>query len=176
MQYAQFGPEGAYSSRRLGPPDLKGLQDLFVRASDYFEIATGAPPPPDEASRAFVAGPPTKSVDDKRIVGVFDADGVMVGVIDALVDWPEPAVWSIGMLLVDPTHRRRGLGTAAVTAFEGWARAEGARRLRTALVGHHAEGISFAERSGFAIDTTLADYDAGARRASVIYFDKDLTG
>jgi hypothetical protein len=62
MDMAALGPDGCCSTRRLGPPDLVALQALFTRAADYFVIAAGAPPAPDEAERAFVGGPPSKAV------------------------------------------------------------------------------------------------------------------
>ena len=173
MKLSHFGPDGRYSTRLLQPPDLPQLQELFERGTDYFEVATGAPPAKDEASRAYVAGPPTKSLDDKRVIGIF-ADESLTGVVDLLIDFPEPAVWTMGMLLLDPAHRGAGLGRAALQAVETWAVAQGAGRLRTAVVAHHGDGISFVQAAGFAEEATLADYDAGARRASVYFYSKSL--
>lgn len=175
MEQSEFGPDGTYSCRRLAPADISAVQGLFDRASDYFEIATGAPAAPDEAERAFVAGPPTKSVDDKRSIGFFDAENTLVGVIDALIDWPEPDTWSLGMLLFAPEHRGKGLGAAALAAFEQWSAELGARKLRTAVVSHHETGVAFAYRSGFRPDKTLEDYNAGARQARVLFLEKKLS-
>ncbi len=174
MQHAALGPDGQYHTRLLAPNDLRALQTLFERAADYFAIATGAPPAPDEAPRAFVAGPPTKDVSAKRVVGVFAASETLVGVLDALTDWPEDGTWSIGMLLLDPAYRGRGLGGHVLDAFERWAATEGAVRLRTAVVGHHTVGLAFLEGRGYARESALADYDAGGRRASVVFLAKPL--
>lgn len=174
MKKDHLGPEGRYHTRLLAPPDLRALQGLFERAADYFQIVTGAPPARDEAPRAFVAGPPSKAVNDKRVVGVFDADDTLVGVLDALTDFPAQGQWTIGMLLLDPLHRGMGLGRAILQAFEAWAGASGARQLRTALVAHHAAGLHFLEAAGFSPRETLPDYDAGARRAQVIFLEKSL--
>lgn len=174
MELTDFGPEGAYSTRLLAPPDLRALQSLFERGHDYFELVTGAPPAADEAPRAFVAGPPQKSVNDKRVIGVFTGDEALVGVLDALTDWPEPGDWTMGMLLLDPAHRRRGLGRALLDGYERWAATEGARRARTAVVAQHAEGIAFLERAGYARVSTLEDYDAGGARPTVLFFAKEL--
>lgn len=173
VKLSHIGPDGRYAARPLQPPDLADLQELFERATDYFEVATGAPPAKDEATRAYVAGPPTKSVDDKRVIGLFD-EQELIGVIDLLVDFPERGVWTMGMLLLDPAHRGAGLGRAALGAVEGWARGQGARGFRTAVVGHHQPGITFLERSGYDARDVLDDYDAGARRASVRFFSKAL--
>lgn len=172
MEHHAFGPDAAYSTRLLAPPDLRDLQQLFERAADYFELTTGRPPARDEAPRAFVGGPPTKNVKDKRVIGVFAPEEMLVGVLDALTDWPEPGVWAMGMLLLDPAHRSRGLGRAVLAAYEAWAAGEGARSFRTAVVSHHADGIRFLERAGYQRVSTLENYDAGGSRPTVVFFVK----
>ncbi len=174
MELTDFGPGHAYTTRLLAPPDLGALQSLFERGADYFEIVTGAPPAADEAPRAFVAGPPQKSVNDKRVIGIFAADDTLVGVLDALTDWPEPGEWTMGMLLLDPAHRHRGLGRGTLDAYERWAATEGARRVRTAVVAQHAEGVAFLERAGYERISTLENYDAGGARPTVLFFAKVL--
>jgi GNAT superfamily N-acetyltransferase len=169
VQRDDLGPAGRFTTRLLTPADLDQLQSLFERAADYFRIATGQPPDPDEARRAFVAGPPTKSVNDKRVIGVFEA-GTLVGVLDAITDWPSDGTWTMGMLLLDPAVRGTGLGRSLLGAYEQWAAIEGARRFRTALVAHHEPGRRFLERAGYEPERTLPDYDAGGRRATVMFF------
>jgi GNAT superfamily N-acetyltransferase len=172
MQTKRTGSDGTYHSRLLAAPDLRDLQRLFDRCADYFELATGAPAGPDEATRAYVAGPPTKSVDDKRVIGVYDQHAEMVGVLDALVDWPEDRVWTMGMLLLAPEHRGRGLGSWLLEAYEEWARSHGAQRYRTALVSHHDRGIRFLERRGYVRDGTIRGYNAGTRQATIDFLAK----
>lgn len=163
-----MGPARLYRTRPLAPPDLPALQRLFEGARDYFEIATGAGPAPDEAARAFVAGPPTKSVNDKRTIGVFSG-GTLIGVIDTITDWPADRVWTMGMLLLDPEHRGRGVGTEVLGAFERWAAAEGATSLRTAVVARHEAGIRFLTRQRY---DRVADGPGPA--APIAYFEKTL--
>ena len=172
MNSAKLGPNGLYHTRLLQPPDLVALQSLFERGSDYFEIATGAPPAKDEATRAYVAGPPTKSVDDKRVIGVFDAEDHLVGVLDAIVDWPQDGVWSMGILLLDPAHRGSGLGTAVLGAFEGWAEGRGAREFRTAVVTRHAAGRRFLSESGYHDEQTTEDPAADTGQAPIVFLTK----
>ena len=172
MNFAKLGPNGLYHTRLLQPPDLAALQSLFERGSDYFEIATGAPPAKDEATRAYVAGPPTKSVDDKRVIGVFDAADQLVGVLDAIVDWPQDGVWSMGILLLDPEHRGSGLGKAVLGAFEDWAKGRGAREFRTAVVTRHEAGRRFLSESGYHHEQSVDDEPAGASQTSILFFTK----
>ena len=176
MKRKNLGPNGEYFIRLLQPPDIRAVQAMFERASDYFELATGAPPGSDEATRAFVAGPPSKSVDDKRILGIFDAQNELVGLLDALVDFPSDGDWTMGMLLLDPAHRSAGLGTVVLQEYEAWAVERGARRLHTAVVSHHDRAVRFLETRGYLRQRELANYDAGARRAKVIFFTKERFG
>lgn len=167
MQAKKVGSKGTYHTRLLAAADLRDLQRLFERCRDYFEVATGAPAGSDEATRAFVAGPPTKSVDDKRVIGVFDGREGLIGVLDSLIDWPDQHVWTMGMLLLDPEHRGTGLGTWVLQSYEEWAGENGARGLRTAVVSHHLTGIQFLEHHGYSLDSTIEGYDAGARTATI---------
>lgn len=167
-----FGPEGRYHTRLLEPPDLRALQALFERATDYFEIVTGRPPGGDEAQRAFVAGPATKQVSDKRVIGLFNDQNALVGVLDAITDWPHEGMWSMGMLLLDPAHRSRGLGSAMLAAYERWATGNGAQQFRTAIVAHHDLAMRFLERAGYAREHRVDNYDVGGSRAVVQFYQK----
>lgn len=171
MNQAITLPNASYTTRLLGPPDLASLQSLFDRCLDYFEIATGSGAHPDEAQRAFVAGPPSKEVSDKRIVGVFQ-DDVLVGVLDALKDWPEDGVWTMGMLLIDPAHRGNGLGTRVLDAYEAWCGSQESRTFRTAVVAHHDRGARFLEGCGYHREGALDNYAAGSRVATIQFFEK----
>lgn len=174
MEVRNLGPDSQYNTRLLQPPDLHALQNLFERAKDYFIVATGAPPVVDQAALAYVAGPPTKSVDDKRVIGVFDDREQLIGVLDAIVDWPDQGIWSMGVLLLDPEHRGKGLGRAALSAYETWARTAGAREFRTAVMAHHDGGRAFIEHAGYSTIRSIDDYDAGARRTAVVFYAKSV--
>ena len=165
-------PEGLFKPRRLGPPDLAALQKLFEQSVDYFEMTTGAPPGKDEAERSFVAGPPTKSVADKRMLGVFSPQTRLVGALDAIIDWPGEGCWTMGMLLMDPEFRRMGLATRLLSNFEIWARSEGAKSFRTAVVSEHEIGRDFLNANGYNDEEIFEGYDAGSRVARIVFMIK----
>ncbi len=167
-----FGPGGAYRTRLLTPPDLRDLQALFERATDYFELATGKPPARDEAPRAFVAGPTTKQVTDKRVIGIIARGGGLVGVLDAIVDWPSDGEWTMGMLLLDPAHRGLGVGSAVLSSYEAWAAQHDVHRLRTAVVSRHQRGIDFLTRSGYSPVSPPESTAAGSPSEGVTFLIK----
>jgi GNAT superfamily N-acetyltransferase len=170
MRLDAFGPGRSYHARRLEPPDLPALQRLFERTADYFEATTGTPPAPDEAKRAFVGGPPTKTVNDKQTVGVFDGDGTLVGVLDAIPDFPAEGTCTVGLLLLDPGVRGRGLGGATLAAFEQWMSARGATRFRTAVAAPLEQGLRFLARAGYCEASRLEGYAAAAQ--TVVFLEK----
>ena len=169
-------PDARYHTRRLAPPDLPILQRLFERAADYFVVTTGAPPAPDEAERAFVGGPPSKAVSEKQTIGVFDREATLVGVLDAIPDFPADGVCTIGLLLLDPVVRGLGIGTAVLAAFEADMARLGARQFRTAVVAQHAPGLRFLERAGYRAVSRVAGYEAAASRPTVVFLEKDAHG
>lgn len=150
------------------------MQQLFERGADYFEVATGGPPAEDEAPRAWVAGPPSRSVADKRVVGVFER-GRLIGVLDALTDWPEEGTWTVGMVLLDPAFRGLGLGRTLLDRFMHWAAEAGAHTIQTAVVIDHEDGIGFLEHVGFERHRVVEGYQAGSRSTSIVFFRKSIS-
>jgi GNAT superfamily N-acetyltransferase len=173
MRLDACGPGRRYHTRRLEPPDLPALQRLFERSADYFEATAGAPPAPDEAERAFVGGPPTRSVNDKQTIGVFDGGGTLVGVLDAIPDFPTDGTCTIGLLLLDAAARGGGLGRATLTAFESWMSTQGATRFRTAVVASLEGARRFLERCGYHEVSRLEGYEAATHRPTLVFLEKD---
>ena len=176
MELAAYGPDRTHHTRRLTPPDLPALQRLFERAADYFEATAGAPPVADEAQRAFVGGPPTKAVNEKLTIGVFDRDTALVGVLDAIPDFPADGTCSIGLLLLDPAARGAGLGGATLAAFEAWVSRRGATRFRTAVVAPLERALRFLDRQGYREVSRLDGYAAAPHRPTLVLLEKEGEG
>lgn len=163
----------SYHTRLLGPPDLGRVQELFEASSEYFRAFTGQPPARDEARRAFVAGPPSKSVNDKSVLGVFSSAEVLLAVADVIRDWPAEATWSVGMLLVHPDHRRQGLGSSFARELERWAVAHGARKIRTAVPSGNEEAVAFLRGLHYRAGETMPSYRAGDREVAITFYERD---
>lgn len=77
-----------YSVRFLSPKDFPVLNDLCNRCSDYFIMVTGSPPGPDTGPELYFELPPGKEEKDKILLGFFDIEGKMIGILDLLKDYP----------------------------------------------------------------------------------------
>lgn len=143
-------PRGeGWTVRELRPADAPALQDLFEAGADYFERCYGVPPGPAEGESAFVALPDGANREDKSLYGVFDDGGSLVGVVDAVRGWPQADTLMLGLLLVAPEWRDRGVGAAVLEGMADAWRAAGMRRIRVGVVRRNARALAFYSRLGF---------------------------
>ncbi len=168
-------PVGEYTTARLHPDrDAAVLQALFDACADFSDLIEGQPPAPTAAQEAFTDLPPGKTLDDKFLVGIFDPAGALVGVLDAIRAYPQPGTWFIGLLLLDPSQRGRGLGETVTRAFEEWAAAQGAREIGLGVVEANTGGYRFWARLGFTPVRTTPPRAFGRKTHAVIYMTHDL--
>lgn len=107
-----------YAVRPLRPQDLPDLQALIERSADYTWMLTGGPPGPADAEELFSDRPPDAGPEDKILLGVRAANNKLVGVLDAIRNYPQPDSWFLGLLMIEPAHRGHGLGRAIYQALK----------------------------------------------------------
>jgi RimJ/RimL family protein N-acetyltransferase len=118
-----------YTLREAAPDDEPGVTSLFEASTQYFEAATGLPSGPADLQSLYYGLPPGADREDKRILVVTeDADGPVVGIVDAVLRHPDPDACAVGLFLLHPslwgTGAARPLATALLdrTAASGTAR------------------------------------------------------
>lgn len=136
---------------RLDEGREEELQAFYQECRDYVELVTGAPPGPDEARQLLRALPRGKGREDKFVIGLFDAPGHLVGVLDVIRDYPEARDWYVGLLLFGPSSRGRRLGERVYRRLEDWVRAEGGRSLHLVVTEENPRAIEFWRRMGFEV-------------------------
>jgi ribosomal protein S18 acetylase RimI-like enzyme len=136
---------------RLDESRRAELQAFHEECADYLELVTGEPPGPHEAEALLSELPPGKAPDDKFVVGLFDAPGHMVGVLDVIRDYPKPGEWYLGLLMFGPSSRGRGLGDRVVHRLEDWIRAQGGSAMHLIVQEQNPGALRFWERMGFQV-------------------------
>jgi hypothetical protein len=134
--------------RPLEAGDERAVLSLFERRSDYFEAATGSPPGPADVQSLFYALPDGASDGQKRVMAIV-SDAAVVGVIDAIVDFPEPGTVSVGLFMVDPASGMRGFGMPIATLACERALAEGITTVRVGCPTGWARGEALLGSLGF---------------------------
>jgi GNAT superfamily N-acetyltransferase len=135
--------------RRLSRRDLAHCRELGARCPDYLVLHYGAPDVEIVVGDLLEDLPPGKEAHDKFGLGFFDAEGRMVGGVDLIRDYPEPRTWYLGLMLLDPECRRRGLGAKLFARVGQWLHEQGAEALRLAVADHNGGGRRFWDRMGF---------------------------
>lgn len=104
----------------------------------------------EETLRDWQAHAPPERV-RQRLVAV-DELGQLIGLGDAGRDpWMRPGRFWL-TVIVDPAHRKQGLGTTLYEQAAAFARAQGGTELRSEVRDDFTEGRRFMERHGFALD------------------------
>lgn len=119
-----------YTVRPLDDRDAIAVQRLFDEDPAYFADINGHSITIEETRAAI---PPGRTRADKFIFAVAKDDTV-VGLIDIIRGYPEPATWFLGFLFLGRGVRGAGLGRRALHAVYAWAKGQGAERLRLGVV------------------------------------------
>ena len=94
--------------------------------------------------------PLRRGLGERRLLaGLFDADGELLAMIDAVRGAPDDGTWVLAGLLVRPDVRGRGIAAALLEALEGWVRAQGDRVIHFPVQRRNRQALQFARRSGF---------------------------
>src|SRR5690349_16168447 len=96
--------------KNLPLSDVTRLQKLSEDSKEYIKLIEGRAPRLNDAENLLKALPEGKSIKDKFVLGIYDRDA-LIGVIDLIKDYPEEKIWFIGLLLLSPEYRGKGLGS-----------------------------------------------------------------
>ncbi len=124
------------------------LRELLERCADFEVMVTGSPPDAHAAADLLVEVPPDHALRDKLVIGVWTDQG-LTAAIDLLRDFPDPHAWYLGILLVAPEARGRGLGAAIVAALRPWVVAQGGWTIRLIVQEQNPAALRFWSRQGF---------------------------
>ena len=163
-----------HTTTYLQPQDRTVLQRLLENCADYFELVNGLPPTGSEAQELFENKPPTKTQIDKLVIGLWNNAEKLIGILDAIRDYPQPGEWFIGLLLIDPTYRQHGIGQQMYQAFEQWAVKRGARYIGLGVVEQNTRASEFWQRLGFEIVEKRLPKRNGNKESVVVVMQRSL--
>jgi ribosomal protein S18 acetylase RimI-like enzyme len=140
------------------------IQACFEGAPDYFARTEGKEPGADAAIQLLADA----EVDEQRRVYALvpRAGGPAVGVLDLMLDYPEPQVAHVVLLLFREACQGLGYGKETIAAVEGALQARGYRAVRLSVVDENTEARAFWERVGYGL--------AGRLDRGVTVYEKPL--
>lgn len=136
--------------------DLGRITDLFTRAGDYVKLESGKSPNPDFVQATLTNAPPGCDI---FLRGLERVDGTLAGFASNIRGYPEKSDWYMGLLLLDPAERRKGLGRKAAQHVIDAARADGAPCIRIAVLDTNHAGRAFWDRMGYRLERSVQGDD-----------------
>ena len=138
-----------FITRPILAENTSDLQRLLVECVDYCMLVDGRPPLATAAVSMVTDRPEGRTIDDKLLVGLYTIENELIGVLDAFRNYPKPADWWIGLLLVAPQFRGQGLGHRVFQAFRKWIQQQGARLILLGVVEANENALRFWQSEGF---------------------------
>lgn len=137
---------------RLDEADFSALSRLCLRSTTFFELIDGRPA--TEATAAEILGPlaPEYAHGTKHVFGL-KLSRELIAVAELLQGYPHATDWYIGLLLIDPSCRRQGLGARFCAGMLTWIRQLGGSAVRLVVQEQNADARMFWERQGFEIES-----------------------
>jgi len=144
-----------YWAKQLEPEDEKVLQRLYEQCTQFAYLTDGHPPPPSAARDEFFAIPEGKTLQDKFIFGLFDSCNVLLGMLEAIRHYPNDESWWVGLMMLAPQQRGKGLGSEFYRVFDHWVAAQGARQVLLSVIEENELGYRFWQKLGFEVTQKL---------------------
>jgi GNAT superfamily N-acetyltransferase len=135
--------------RKLNIEDAGSLQKLCIRCTDFYILTEGMEPNIDSGNEILADLPPDKNYSDKAVLGVFNNKNVLVAVIDIVRNFPNEGEWILGLLLIDPSERGKGLGKKLHNIIKEIATKYNAKTLRLGVVEDNHKGHGFWHSLGY---------------------------
>ncbi len=142
--------------------DLGSVEAVYRCAADYLALESGLTPA--EAARAFFEDRPPASAEVPLKFGVVGNDDGLVAIGDLAFGHPERGDAYLGLLLLAPQARGKGLGAAILYEVKRLARARGASRLLVGVLDANTRARAFWQQQGFTLERTSGPYSFGHRR------------
>ena len=139
----------SFNVKQLQHEDNDILQAFLEKCSDYIQLVTGSLPSESAAQSLLTDCPEGKSPDDKLVIGFYTEEGVLVGLLDIIRDYPCQGDWWIGLLLLDPEFRSQGLGECIYASTEKWLKQYGAKKIYLGVVEQNQGAYRFWRKVGF---------------------------
>ena len=136
------------SIREFESGDTQPILDALMATEEYWLAMTGYFPEEGDLQSLFYLLPDGADMDIKHLY-VIELDGIVIGLIDALMGWPMSTVITLGTFLIHPRFQRQGIAARTLEIGSRRARDMGYDTIGAACPHGWSPGESFLSASGF---------------------------
>lgn len=140
-----------YAVRSLKPEEAELLQRLYDQCTDFALVVEGEPFSPTAAQAEFRSIPDGKSLGDKLMFGLINPQGEIVGLLEAVQNYPDETTWWLGLLMLAPELRGQGVGREVLRGFSEYVRMRGGKAMMLGVVEDNRRAYRFWQKMGFEV-------------------------
>jgi GNAT superfamily N-acetyltransferase len=174
LQIPKYNSKAEMRARYLDDTDQPAIFALLQACDDFSLLSSGMPSTEQDALDLLRDYPPGIPPEQKAVLGFFDPEERLVAVLDMVIGYPHESVWFIGLLLITPDHRRKGLGQKIVTSFARWAQENKASSLMIGVLECNSAALRFWKSQGFDEVERTGPRTIGLMQHMVIRMRKNL--
>lgn len=164
-----------YSAKLLKPEDAAVLQPLYEQCTEFAFLTDGQPPSSMAAREEFDALPDGKTSKDKYILGLFNPQNHLIGMIESIRHYPDNQTWWLGLMMLSPEQRGQGLGSEFYQAFENWVLGQAVRQVFLSGVEANERGLQFWKSLGFEVIRKTKPRQFGKKMHAVYVMSRVIT-
>ncbi|MFD7014940.1 GNAT family N-acetyltransferase [Streptomyces sp. NPDC059928] len=146
----QITGDKSLTARPMLPEDEPAVSRVLAACEDYFLAATGSPALAADVQSLYYSLPDGADFEQKHLLVLCDGAEV-VGVVDAVAGCPDARSCSVGLFLLTPKARRKGMGTLVARHLLREAAARGLRRVTATCPQSWTLGLAFLEKLDFEV-------------------------
>jgi RimJ/RimL family protein N-acetyltransferase len=165
-----------YSAKRLVKENAAILQPLYKQCKEFALLTDGEPPSSTAARDEFDAVPENKTTQDKYIFGLFDSRNVLLGMIESIRHYPDNKTWWLGLMMLAPEQRGKGLGSEFYKAFERWVWTHGVKQVSLSVVEANERGLRFWKKMGFEVSRKTPPRQFGVKTHELYVMSRTIDG
>jgi RimJ/RimL family protein N-acetyltransferase len=157
------------------------LQQVYRRSPHYWRMYNLAAAPAERAAADLQAAAETPGRTIMGIARPFHGQGMsqaaqIVGLVDFRLDWPNPGVVYLGMVMVAEPFQGQGIATQAWNLLSAWL-AAGAhmKRARLGVEQFNHGALKFFEKLGFTLTGESNRLRVGDKFVRLLYMERELS-
>lgn len=161
--------------RELHQEDIPHLQKLCEACADFHLLTQGAEPASNQGELLYNEYPPGKTHNDKLLFGIFTAQDEIMGMIELAMNYPDRETWFIGLLLLHPQCRGRGLGREMLAWLDEFLAQHAVKFLSVPVLAVNSRGKKFWECNGFTEIRQVENFKSGEITTTAHVMRKNLS-
>lgn len=164
---ALFNIDGYFAEVLTIEDNVEDLQKLCENCSCYYKLMEGKKVSPNAGKEVFYDLPKGKKLQDKIIIGIYTKSNKLIGIIDMIKDFPVDKIWFIGLMMLDPAERKKGLGEKMVKEYIKFASKNEIGKIRLGVLKENDGALKFWDRMGFKITREISNYKINKKTTTV---------